>query len=240
MTRVEEQPGWVLHRRPWRESSLLVEYFSRDYGRVGLVARAARGARSTWRGSLEPFTPLLASWTRRGEMGTLTAIDSGGSSCRLEARALWCGLYANELLIRLLARDDPAAGAFDAYGKLLAELPGTDSLGMALRRFELGLLMDMGVVPDLGLETASSRPIEDGKRYHLDPESGLTEVDRAGPGVVDGAVLQALITGDEVDGVQAGQLRGLMRRLIDHQLGGRPLQTRKLFESSRESRSVFQ
>lgn len=222
------QAGWIVHRRPWRESSLLIEFLARDAGRVGLVARGARSARSAWRGLAEPFMPLQASWTRRGELGTLTGLEPAGRQRRLGGRALWCGLYANELLLRLLERDDPHPSLFDAYGELLAGLvAGELAQSLLLRRFELALLTEMGVAPDLGRE-ADGRAIESDGLYHLQPETGLVAVDRRGPAVFSGAAVQALSAGWTDHRGLAREMREMMRLLIDHQLGGRELKSRRL------------
>jgi len=229
MSRVEQQPGWVIHRRPWRESSLLIEFFSRDFGRVGLVARGARAARSAWRGLAEPFMPLSASWSRRGEMGTVTALEPAGERQPLTGRALFCGLYVNELVLRLLERDDPHEGLFGAYARVLAGLSaGREPQAMLLRRFELAVLTAMGVAPDFTADAASGEPIRAGGLYHLQPELGLVAVDRAGRDVYDGAVIRAVAAGTTDDREVARAMRELMRSLIDHQLGGRPLAARSL------------
>ncbi len=230
--RVEQQPGWVLHRRPWRESSLIIELFSRDHGRVALVAKAARAPRSPWRGLTEPFAPLSASWVRRGELGTLTGLDTSGSRRELNGRNLYCGLYVNELLMRLIERDDPHDGLFDAYQQALTGLAdGQQPAAMVLRHFELELLTAMGVAPDLSVDASSGEPIRPEGRYHLQPETGLVAVDRDGPAVFGGRAIQALAAGDSTDRHSGREMRELMRLLIDHQLGGRPLASRRLLHS---------
>jgi DNA repair protein RecO (recombination protein O) len=231
MTRTAEQAGWVLHRRPWRESSLLIEYFSEEHGRIGLVARGARAARSPWRGLAEPFCPLTASWTRRGEMGTLTGLEPAGPRHTLAGRALWCGLYANELLVKLLARDDPEPALCTAYAELLAELSRNESLALAVRAFELKLLEVLGVAPDFECDAESGAPVEADALYHLVPESGFVRAVRAGPELFPGQAILALARGEPVGGETARAGRRLMRALIDHQLGGRPLESRRLFEN---------
>lgn len=229
VSRIEQQPGWVIHRRPWRESSLLVEFFARESGRVGLVARAARSRRSAWRGLVEPFIPLQASWSRRGEMGTLTGLDQAGPAHTLRGRALWCGLYVNELLLRLLERDDPHPEVHDACGRVLAGLADDrQPQSLLLRRFELALLTGMGVAPDFALDAASGEPIEAEGLYHLEPEVGFMAADRPGAGVYRGTVVQAAGRGFTSERDIARGMRELMRSLIDHQLDGRPLASRRL------------
>ncbi len=233
MRRVEGQPCWVLHRRPWRESSLLIELFSRDHGRLGVVARGARGARSVWRGLAEPFTPLIAGWTRRGEMGTLTALEAAGDRCRLAGRILWCGLYANELILKLLARDDAIADLYHGYTRLLIELEAGRSPSGLLRTFEMELLQSQGVAPDLSMEAGTGAPIEPERLYYLRPETGLTRTDSRSGQVFSGRAVLAVSGRHEPDRETAREARNLTRSLIDHQLDGRVLKTRELFRSER-------
>ena len=234
MTRIEAQPCWILHRRPWRESSLLIELFSRDHGRLGIVARGARGQRSAWRGLAEPFIPLIASWTRRGEMGTLTALETAGDRRRLAGRTLWCGLYANELLLKLLGRDDVGqAVLFDGYGRLLAGLEEGQSAAVLLRRFEMELLRAQGVAPDLSIEAGTGVPVEADRLYHLRPETGLTRAEAGMNNVFSGRAA-LVVTGQlEPDRESAREARNLTRLLIDHQLDGQALKTRELFRPER-------
>lgn len=229
MSRVDHQPGWVVHRRPWRESSLLIEFFAREYGRIGLVAKGARSARSAWRGLAEPFVPLAASWSRRGEMGTLTGLEPAGPPCALTGRALWCGLYVNELLLRLLSRDDPHPEVFDACGVVLDGLArGSEPQSLLLRRFERALLQGMGVAPDFGFDAAAGEIIRADGLYHLQPEVGFVPVERSGTGVFRGAAIRALEAGATDERDIAREMRELMRRLIDHHLAGRELASRRL------------
>lgn len=233
MIRVERQAGWIIHRRPWRESSLLIEMFTPDHGRVGLVARGARSERSAWRGLSEPFRPLEASWTRRGEMGTVSGLEQVGPACALSGRGLFCGLYANELVLRLIGRDDPHPEVHDAYGRLLGALAAArEAQSLLLRRFELALLTGMGVAPDLDRDAASGEPIRPDRLYHLRPEIGLVAVERPGRAVFAGTVIEALRRGDTDDRETARAMRELMRLLIDEQLDGRPLAARRLLSGA--------
>ncbi|WP_181918844.1 DNA repair protein RecO [Wenzhouxiangella sediminis] len=234
MSRVEHQPGWVVHRRPWRETSLLVEFFAREHGRIGLVAKGARSARSPWRGLAEPFVPLSASWSRRGEMGTLTGLEPAGDRHALAGRALWCGLYVNELLLRLLERDDPHPTVFDACEAVFRGLAGGDEpQSMLLRRFELALLSGMGVAPDFDFDAAGGDAIRPDGLYHLQPEVGFVPVERGGAGVFRGAAIRALAAGSTDQRETAREMRELMRTLIDHHLAGRELATRRLLAGAK-------
>lgn len=232
MSRYEATGCWILHRRPWRESSLLIELLTRDHGRIGLVARGLRSQVSPWRGLGEPFNPLRVAWTRRGEMGTLTDIESVGARVPLSGRALWCGLYANELILSLVGRDEPVPPLSDAYSDLLPRLACESGQAEALRRFELAILCTLGVAPDLEHETLSAEPISPDGYYRLEPETGFLAA-APGRGVYSGRAILGLGGRMEPSAEERRQGRDILRMLIDHQLDGRVLKTRELFRRMR-------
>lgn len=228
------QRCWILHRRSWRETSLLIELFSREHGRIGLVARGARAARSPWRGLGEPFVPLEAEWTRRGEMGTLVRLEPSGRRPQLVGRSLWCGLYANELLMLLTGRDEPMPELHGAYEGLLASLAVESAPAAPLRRFELALLQALGVAPDLSCEAGSGVRVRPEGWYRLEPEVGLVPVAAAGGRhVYSGQAILGLAEDEPGAGGSGRAARDITRCLLDHQLAGRKLKTRELFRSSR-------
>lgn len=231
MSRVDRAAALVLHRRAWRDSSLILELFCRDQGRVAVVARGARSPRSPLFGLVEPFRPVEASWTRRGELGTLTGLEPAGAPLRLTGRALLCGLYLNELLVRLLPRDDPEPEVFAAYRRTLPLLRTAAQQAPALRAFEFELLAAIGVLPDLESCSGSGDPVEPGRRYRVVPASGVEPSPPGQPGI-DGAVLRALAARAPIPRDALPLVRTLMRELIDHQLDGRPLLTPALLQVS--------
>jgi len=229
-SRVQLQPAWVLHRRPWSENSLIVELFSQDYGRIGVMARGGRSGKR-WRGLLEPFTPLLASWQGRGELRTLSGAEPGAGRPLLTGAALASGFYLNELLMRLLRRDDPHPELYPVYGEALSGLPDE----AVLRRFECALLgaLGYGLMLDEDLEGG---PVQAGGvyRYHLEhgPERLVdSEVHNSGDGLrIRGETLLALagrmpLAGETV----LREARRLMRAALALYLGERPLQSRVLY-----------
>lgn len=231
MSRLVSQQCWILHRRAWRETSLLIELFSQEHGRVGLVARGARSARSPWRGLGEPFVPLESEWLRRGELGTLVRMEQAGSRPALTGRALWCALYANELVLTLTGRDEPLPDLFGAYADLLGMLASDAGPNGPLRAFELALLSTLGVAPDFEYEAYSRQPIHPDLHYRLEPEAGFIAADGSAPDVYAGVAILALARGNGIAPEHRRQSRDLTRRLIDHQLDGRVLKTRELFRS---------
>jgi DNA repair protein RecO (recombination protein O) len=229
LLRVELEPAFVLHGRPFRDTSLQLEAFTREHGRVGLVARGARGPRSRLKGVLQPFRPLLLSWQLRGELGTLTGAEpAGGGAATLPAGdALLSLYYLNELLLRLTGRLDPHREIYLAYAEAVAGLTGGAELAPALRLFEKRLLDALGYGPDLACD-AAGRPIEAGASYRYDPAHGLAPCRTDAPGALLGASLAALAAGRLADGRTLADARRLLRAALDVHLEGRPLKTREL------------
>jgi DNA repair protein RecO (recombination protein O) len=230
-TRVTLEPTYILHGRPYGESSALLEVFARDHGRLGLVARGARGSRSRWKNMLQPFRPLLLSWSLRGELGTLTGAEQVASPPAMAGDPLFCGLYANELLMRFLHRADPHPDLFAHYGAMLAGLAAGRSPQPILRIFEHRLLHAAGFGLQLDREADSGREIRADAWYLYVPESGPVrrEPSSGDPEeLVSGAALLALKSGD-LDTRHLRELKTLMRKLIRHHLGDRAILSQQLF-----------
>jgi len=235
-TRISLQPCYVLHGRPYRDSSLLLEVFTADYGRLSLVARGAR--RSSRGGSaaalLQPFRPLLLSFSGRSELKTLTGSEAAGAPLGLRGERLFSGLYLNELVVRLLHRHDPHPALFAMYGATLAGLDAGGAIDGLLRRFELTLLEELGYRLELAADGASGAPVSAAGWYRYDPGCGLVElaVAEAPPeGAYAGNELLAMADGD-FDGAVRYAARRLLREVIGDHLGGVPLRSRDLFPSS--------
>jgi pyridoxine 5-phosphate synthase len=225
------EPSYILHARKYRETSLILEVFTREQGRVAVVARGARGVKSRWKNMLQPFRPLLLSWSQRGEMGTLTGADQVASLPALVAEPLFCGIYANELLMRFLQRSDPHPGLFDRYRELLSGLAVGMTPQPPLRLFEKHLLEASGFGMLLDREHGSAKPVESGAWYQYVPESGPVRREPRGAEddkLVSGEALLALQSG-EIGPQHQQMLKRLMRRLIAHYLGDRPLKSQSLF-----------
>jgi DNA repair protein RecO (recombination protein O) len=225
--RAEHEPGFVLHSYPYKETSLIVEAFSRRFGRVALLARGARRPRSMLRGVLLAFHPLRISWSASAEMGTLISAEWGGGRAALSGTGLMCGFYLNELLLRLLPREDPHEALYDAYGGALARLAAGDPLEAVLRSFERRMLAELGYAPLLDRNAANGAPIEPAKRYAYEAERGPVETGRAnGETVISGRTLLDMAADNYEDSRTREEARRLMRVLIGERLGGQVLHTR--------------
>jgi len=232
--RVSLEAGWVLHTRPYRETSLLVEALSREHGRVGLVARGARGTKSRLRGVLQPLQPLMLSWVGRGELSTLTGAEPRGTPPVISATCLSHTFYLQELLLRLLHRNDPHPGVFDVYGQTLHSLSDPSlSAESTLRVFENALLHELGYGLVLDHDVGEGKPIEAEQSYTYCLEHGPVLGVAEEPGVpVSGAALQALASGQVRELGHLREIKQLMRATLSLYLGERPLKSRELFYDS--------
>ena len=227
--RIVNQPGFVLHSYYYKETSLIVDLFTREHGRVALVAKGAKRPHSKLRGVLQTFQPLSVGWSGKSELRTLTAAEWVGGMLPLEKSALLCGFYLNELLLKLLAREDPHPALFDHYVSTLHELAHNDSSPIALRKFELALLKETGVAGDLATCTATGNAPEHEREYVVDPERGPRPARPSDvwPSVT-GKTLLDMTREDYGDAATQMQSKFLMRFLLAHHLGGEQVKTRQI------------
>lgn len=238
------QPAYVLHSTPYRDTSVLLEVFTPDHGRIGLVARGVRSARSRLRGVLQPFRPLLISWYSKGDLGTLTTaeicVEEGGATARLIGRALMSGFYLNELLLRLLHRHDPHPASFHSYARALRKLVlAADDvmLQQALRIFEKELLQDIGYGLVLDRDVITGQPVaaEGMYRYHLEKGPERMECITAAHiantlGIVlHGHTLLGLAHNELSGVINLHEAKKLLRKLLAVHLGRQPLRSRELY-----------
>ena len=233
----ENEKAYVLHKRDYRESSHLVDLFSRDYGRLRAVAKGARGKRKLGGHQLQAFTPLAISWRGKGELKSLTGVETSGSSATLQGESLYIGLYLNELLVRLLPEYVPHENLFDRYNDLIAQLGANTDPEPLLRRFELLLLEEIGYGFDLTTELAENRPIMAGETYHFRSDQGFIRVDafsdQSKENGFEGEYLLAMAA-DDFQSVEVRRCaKRLLRSALQAQLGERPLLSRQLFRQAR-------
>jgi DNA repair protein RecO (recombination protein O) len=229
--KVDAQPAYVLHAYPFRETSLIVEVFSRDFGRMALLARGARRPRSNLRGLLMAFQPLELGWAGKGEVLTLMKAEWQGGQPLLKGQALFCGYYLNELLVHLLPREDPHERLFGRYAEMLASL-GSDPEGKVsepdLRRFEKALLQELGYGLTLDRDS-EGRLVESDAFYAYQMEEGPVRQGQGGQ-AVRGQTLLDLAAEDFTDPRTRVEAKQLMRSLMAYYLGGTELETRKIFK----------
>ena len=227
--RVQQQPAFVLHHRPFRDTSQLLDVISREYGKVTLVARGSRAAKSKLRGVLRPFQPLRLSWFLRADLGTLTGAEIDAAPLTLSGDALLSAYYVNELVLNFLHRHDPQPEIFDAYGQTIAALAQSGELAANLRVFEMELLRLLGYALNLDDDANLHEPLDVQGCYEYRVEQGPVSVTRSeGPMVFTGARLRDIAAGRFED---TGVLRDagrLLREVIRHHLDGRELKSRKV------------
>lgn len=232
--RVDLQPAFVLHTRPYRDTSMLVDLLTPDFGRLAIIAKGVRRGKSSRRALLNPFNALLVSFQGKGGLKLLTSVEPGAGSFRLEGASLYSGFYLNELLIRLLAEQDPQERIYRRYYATLEALAAGADLEPLLRQFEFGLLADMGYGLDVAVDAESGAPVVDEHRYRLDVEQGLravgsgSELESKQP-LYLGSELKAIAAGDFSRSETRSQAKRLTRAMLAPLLGDKPLKSRDLF-----------
>lgn len=236
--RIEQEAAFILHHRPFRDTSQILDVLSREHGRLALVARGSRGPRSRLKGLLRPFMPLALSWVQgASDLGTLTGAEVRGAPLRLGGDELLAGYYVNELLIHFLHRHDPQPAIFETYAATITTLAATAGPAACLRQFEMELLRELGYAIDLGRDARNGAALEPARHYEYRPAQGPVAVDRPGGSLV--------FTGETLAGIAAMQfgepatLRAagrLLRAVIDFHLDGRELKSRKVLHDLRRAR----
>jgi DNA repair protein RecO (recombination protein O) len=239
--RISDEPAFVLHRYDWSESSLILEVFTRHHGRVALVAKGAKRPSSNFRPVLLPLQPLHLGFGGDAEIRTLKGAEWVGGHVMPTGDALLSGYYLNELLLRLLARDDPHPRLFDAYAAAVGTLASEhgEAREPALRAFELLLLREIGLLPSLDLQTMTMAALDPQARYSLVPEAGLMAVhEEEGRASLTGAQWLALQTALDQQppfaaavrqaAYAAAELKPQLRALLHYHCGVSVLRTRQL------------
>jgi DNA repair protein RecO (recombination protein O) len=237
VNRVELEPAFVLHNRAYRETSLIVEVFGRDTGRLGLIAKGARRPKSAQRGMLQPFHPLLLSWSGSGELGLLIGAEPDGYARPLLGKALFSGLYMNELLMRLLHRHDAHGSLFYSYGVAIEALSLGQRTDAVLRIFEKQMLESIGYGLVLDHDIDSGEPIQKDHAYRYQTDLGPSSVESGdGDGVpVGGETLLSLARESLESERVLDEAKRLMRVVLRHYLGEKPLASRSLFRTRAHS-----
>lgn len=232
--RHDDEPAYVLHAYAYKETSLIVEAFVREHGRIGMVAKGAKRPRSELRGLLQAFQPITLSWAGAAELKTLVKAEWRGGVPLPSGASLLAAFYLNELLLKLLPREDPHPALWDDYERSLAMLAagaGPGAQAVVLRAFEVRLLAEMGYALALTAEAGTGAGIDPSARYHYAFDAGPRR--HAGePGVrwpvVRGATLIALAEQRYPDAATAAEAKQLMREILDHHLESRRIESRRI------------
>jgi len=226
--RVQQQPGYILHHRPFRDTSQILDIVTRDHGKIAVVARGSRGSKSRLAGVLRPFLPLRVSWVAKSDLGTLTGAETAGPPAGMIGDALFSAYYVNELLLHFLHRYDPQPEIFALYEDVIKALLVTDNIAAALRSFELEFLSLLGYAVNLDHEFGSRKPLGSDQDYEYRMEQGPVLVQRTGSLVFKGAVYKGIAEQrfDKPDILRAANR--LLREIIGFHLGGKELKSRKV------------
>lgn len=227
--RVQQQPGYILHHRPFRDSSQILDVFTRDHGKIAVVARGSRGSRSRLAGVLRPFLPLRVSWVAKSDLGTLTGAEAAGAPSGVVGDAMLAAYYVNELLLHFLHRFDPQPEIFALYEETIAALVGTTEVAPPLRSFEFEFLSLLGYAVNLDHEFGSREPLDVELNYEYRMEQGLVRVERnSGRLVFSGKTLCGIAAQRFEDAEVLLAANRLMRDIIAFNLGGKELKSRKV------------
>jgi len=235
--RVQQQPAYILHRRPFRDSSQILDVLTQDHGKLAVVARGSRGSKSRLAGLLRPFLPLRISWVAKSDLGTLTGAEPNGPPSSLKGDALLSAYYVNELLLHFQHRHDPQPEIFELYSETIPTLCGNADVASCLRNFELELLSLLGYAVNLGHVAGTNDDIDPAHNYDYRADQGPVPVERSeGPLVFRGEVLLAIAARkfDDTDVLRAANR--LLRAAITHHLGGKELQSRKVLREVHRGR----
>lgn len=228
---IHDQPAYILHRKPWRDTSMLLSLLTLHHGRVSVIVKGAQNSKRHNGAWLQPCQSLMVSWVGRSDLKTLTHYDTPAQSIRLTGERMYCGLYLNELLMTLLPEHDVQPELFALYAQTLDALQAEPFNSAALRQFELGLLRALGLAPDF-VRAVDGKPIRSDARYGLNPEQGFFVLTGAPMPIrleVSGQTLLALASDQTLDVTLERESKHLMRALIKHALNGKELKSRELF-----------
>jgi DNA repair protein RecO (recombination protein O) len=226
LRRIQLTPGYILHHRPYRDTSRILEVVTRDHGRLSLFARGVRGPKAKLASVLQPFQLLLLSWSGRGDAAQLTGAESAAHGPPVPAPCLMAAFYLNELLMKLTTRHDPLPALFDNYHETLESLRHGGPLEPGLRVFEKRLLEALGYGLDLAAEAQTGKRIEPGEYYHFRPEQGLVPTVAAAAGALAGRSLIGLASEHLAGARELEDSRRLLQAALAQCLEGRPLATR--------------
>tara|TARA_Y100001936_G_scaffold31779_1_gene29817 strand:- start:2527 stop:3273 length:747 start_codon:yes stop_codon:yes gene_type:complete len=229
--RILKQPTWILHQRPYRDTSCIIDIFTRDLGRVSIIAKGGRSPKSKFRGLLRPFFPMKLSWYSGKNLGNLVDIDVIGKPYNLIGDSLLSAYYLNELILKFLVKDDPQVEIFDLYSRTISDLIESVNIAPVLRKFEIEFLKLIGYGLNLEFESGTELPVRSHFFYEYKPEIGLVISDKKNDHCVfNGADIKAINQGDFQEKKTIKSANRLLKSIINFHLDGRRLKTRRVLE----------
>jgi len=228
--RIDNQPGFILKSQAFKETSVIHQVFTRDYGLLSVISKGSRTKNSKHGSLLQPFRSLLISWVGKSDLKTLVTAEDRDNISQLSGSSLYCGFYVNELVLNLLHKHDPHSALFDAYERVVNQLSIESKLEPSLRQFEKHLLDETGYGLVLDHEGNSAKAIQSDMRYVYKLGCGaIAESNTNHPDIIFGSALINLKSNQLTNKTELTQVKRLMRRLIDVQLDGKILKSRDLF-----------
>ena len=231
---IEGEPAYLIHQRPYSETSQIINLFSRHYGRVDAIAKGSKRPKSKFKSFLQPFSPILVSWSGRSQLKTLRSVDiSSGKQSNVSRKHLMSAFYLNELILSFLTTADPYPDLFDAYSLAISNLSNADSSEIILREFEIQLLTEIGYAINFQTEAMSSKKIEPNLSYRFIAEEGFVSsvTSSARDTLIKGSVIQSI---DRKDFSQPQTMRAakrIIRESVKYHLSGKELNTKKVVKS---------
>ena len=235
---IEGEPAYLIHQRPYSETSQIINLFSRHYGRVDAIAKGSKRPKSKFKSFLQPFSPILVSWSGRSQLKTLRSVDiSSGKQSNVSRKHLMSAFYLNELILSFLTTADPYPDLFDAYSLAINNLSNADSSEIILREFEIQLLTEIGYAINFQTEAMSSKKIEPNLSYRFIAEEGFVSsvTSSARDALIKGSVIQSI---DRKDFSQPETMRAakrIIRESVKYHLSGKELNTKKVLKSLKKS-----
>ncbi len=235
---IEGEPAYLIHQRPYSETSQIINLFSRHYGRVDAIAKGSKRPKSKFKSFLQPFSPILVSWSGRSQLKTLRSVDiSSGKQSNVSRKHLMSAFYLNELILSFLTTADPYPDLFDAYSLAINNLSNADSSEIILREFEIQLLTEIGYAINFQTEAMSSKKIEPNLSYRFIAEEGFVSsvTSSARDTLIKGSVIQSI---DRKDFSQPQTMRvakRIIRESVKYHLSGKELNTKKVVKSLKKS-----
>jgi DNA repair protein RecO (recombination protein O) len=232
---IQSQPAYLLHSRPYRDTSLLVDFITQDFGRISAVAKGVRSPKSKSRALLRPFIPLTINLSGKSDLKTLGQIESQESSLILKHKTLFAAMYMNELLVRLIHKQEADTEIFTLYADTLIQLSLASDLEPILRSFELSLLELLGYGIDFSLLEDTASDVDTVNWYYFHHEGGFEEVaqlDNKSEKYFSSSDLQNIMHKNFADPQTQKAAKRLLRAALSAHLGDKPLSSRNLFRKS--------